>query len=42
MPIYNEASSIENTVKEIFETLNGKIDFEFILSEMVTDGTKDY
>ena len=42
MPIYNEASSIENTVKEIFETLNGKIDFEFILSEDgSTDGTKD-
>ena len=32
----------ENTVKEIFETLNGKIDFEFILSEDgSTDGTKD-
>ena len=42
MPVYNEASSIENTVKEIYETLVGKIDFQLILSEDgSTDGTKD-
>ncbi len=42
MPVYNEALSIENTLKEIHDTLNGKIDFEFIISEDgSTDGTKE-
>ena len=42
MPVYNEATSIENTVKEIYDTLNGKIEFEFIISEDgSTDGTKE-
>ncbi|WP_440657072.1 glycosyltransferase family 2 protein [Candidatus Pelagibacter sp. HIMB1509] len=42
LPVYNEALSIENTLKEIFDTLNGKIDFQFIISEDgSTDGTKE-
>ena len=42
LPVYNEASSIESTLKEIFDTLNGKIDFQFIISEDgSTDGTKE-
>ena len=38
MPVYNEADSIEKTLLEIYETINDKIPFEFIISE---DGTKD-
>ena len=42
LPVYNEASSIESTLKEIFDTLNGKIEFQFIISEDgSTDGTKE-
>lgn len=42
MPVYNEASSIENTLEEIFSTIKNKIDFEFIISEDgSTDGTKE-
>jgi dolichol-phosphate mannosyltransferase len=42
MPVYNEALSIENTLKEIHDTLNGKINFEFIISEDgSSDGTKE-
>ncbi len=42
LPVYNEASSIESTLKEIFDTLNGKIQFQFIISEDgSTDGTKE-
>ena len=33
MPVYNEAQSIEETIKEINDTLNSKIDFQFIISE---------
>tara|TARA_B100001123_G_C15311114_1_gene1024372 strand:- start:1366 stop:2064 length:699 start_codon:yes stop_codon:yes gene_type:complete len=38
MPVYNEADSIEKTLLEIYETINDKIPFEFIISE---DGSKD-
>ena len=42
MPVYNEAQSIEETLKEIYDTLNGKIDFQFIISEDgSSDGTKE-
>ena len=42
LPVYNEALSIESTLKEIFDTLNGKIEFQFIISEDgSTDGTKE-
>ena len=42
MPVYNEAKSIEETIKEIYETLSGKIDFQFIISEDgSSDGTKE-
>lgn len=42
MPVYNEASSIENTLKEINDTLKHKIEFEFIISEDgSSDGTKE-
>jgi glycosyltransferase involved in cell wall biosynthesis len=42
MPVYNEALSIESTLKEIYDTLDGKINFQFIISEDgSTDGTKE-
>ena len=42
MPVYNEAQSIEDTIKEIYDTLNGKIEFQFIISEDgSSDGTKE-
>ena len=42
MPVYNEASSIENTLNEINDTLKDKIEFEFIISEDgSSDGTKE-
>jgi len=42
MPVYNEAKSIEETIKEIYDTLSGKIDFQFIISEDgSSDGTKE-
>ena len=42
LPVFNEASSIEKTLIEIHETLNEKINYEFIISEDgSTDGTKD-
>ena len=42
MPVYNEAQSIEETIKEIYDTLIGKIDFQFIISEDgSSDGTKE-
>jgi len=42
MPVYNEATSIKDTINEIFETLKGKIEFEFIISEDgSSDGTKE-
>ena len=42
MPVYNEAKSIEETLKEIYDTLSGKIDFQFIISEDgSSDGTKE-
>ena len=42
MPVYNEASSIKDTIHEISETLKGKIEFEFIISEDgSSDGTKE-
>lgn len=42
LPVYNEAGSIENLLKEIDNKLKDKIDFTFIISEDgSTDGTKD-
>lgn len=42
MPVYNEALSIETTLKEIYDTLDGKINFQFIISEDGSDdGTKE-
>lgn len=42
MPVYNEATSIKNTIHEIYLTIKNKIDFEFIISEDgSTDGTKE-
>ena len=38
MPVYNEADYIEKTLVEIYETINDKIPFEFIICE---DGSKD-
>ena len=42
LPVYNEASSIKNTLMEIDRVLKNKIHYEFIISEDGSnDGTKD-
>ena len=38
LPVHNEAGSIENTIREIFEELSPKVNIEFIICE---DGSSD-